>query len=151
MTANSEFAVTMFLEGYNCAQAVLACCGRDFGLPRETAIRVAQAFGGGMGRTGNVCGAVTGAMMVIGLKRSAKDGADSAAKEQAHRLTQEFLRRFRDANGSILCRELLGYDLATEEGRRQVHEKGLTKTVCAKLVENAAEIVETLLASPTSP
>ena len=151
MTANSESAVTMFLEGYNCAQAVLACCGRDFGLPRETAIRVAQAFGGGMGRTGNVCGAVTGALMVIGLKCSAKDGKDGAAKENGHRLTQEFLRRFIKSNGSIVCRELLGHDLTTEEGRRQVQEKGLTKTVCAKLVGNAAEIVEALLASPAEP
>jgi C_GCAxxG_C_C family probable redox protein len=148
MTANSESAVAMFLEGYNCAQAVLACCGRDLGLPRETAIRVAQAFGGGLGRTGNVCGAVAGALMVIGVKHSAKDGADSAAKEQAHGLTQEFLRRFRGANGSILCRELLGCDLTTEAGRRQVQEKGLTKTVCAKLVGSAAEIVESLLALP---
>ena len=94
MTANSESAVTMFLEGYNCAQAVLACCGRDLGLPRETAIRVAQAFGGGMGRTGNVCGAVTGAMMVIGLKHSVKNAKDAATKELAYSMTQEFLRRY---------------------------------------------------------
>ncbi len=126
MTANSDSAVAMFLEGYNCAQAVLASCGRDLGLPRETAIRVAQAFGGGMGRTGNVCGAVTGAMMVIGLKHSVKNAKDAAVKELVHTMTQEFLRRFAYYNGSITCRDLLGHDLSTEEGRRQVHEKGLT-------------------------
>jgi C_GCAxxG_C_C family probable redox protein len=149
MSDNSINAESMFLEGYNCAQAVLIACGAQYGLPRETAIRVAQAFGGGMGRTGNICGAVTGALMVIGLKCAVKDAKDAAAKEQVHRLAQQFLAQFKTVHGSITCRELLGYDLLTEEGRRLVHEKGLTKTVCAKLVENAAEIVDRLSASLT--
>ena len=147
MSKNADNACAMFLEGYNCAQAVLTCCGRDYGLSKETAVKVAQAFGGGMGRTGNVCGAVTGAMMVIGLKRSAASGTDSQAKQDAHRLTQELLSRFKARNGSILCRDLLGCDLSTEVGLRKAHDSGLTKTLCPKLVKDAAEIVEDLLSS----
>jgi C_GCAxxG_C_C family probable redox protein len=72
MATNADDAVAMFAEGYNCAQAVLACCGRAYGLPKETAVQVAQAFGGGIGKTGNLCGALTGALMTVGLKWSAK-------------------------------------------------------------------------------
>ncbi|MGA2498796.1 MAG: C-GCAxxG-C-C family protein [Tepidisphaeraceae bacterium] len=147
MSDNPQAAATMFLEGYNCAQSVFACCGRSFGLPRETAIKVAQAFGGGMGRTGNVCGAVTGALMVIGLKHSTKDAKDTAAKDQAYALAEAFLSRFRAQHGSVTCRDLLGCDLSTPEGRRRASESGLFKTLCPRLVEDAAQIVEQLLAA----
>ena len=73
-------------------------------------------------------------MMVIGLKHSVKNAKDAAVKELVHTMTQEFLRRFAYYNGSITCRDLLGHDLSTEEGRRQVHEKGLTQTVCVRVV-----------------
>lgn len=145
MSRNPEDASAMFLEGYNCAQAVLACCGKAYDLPRETAVRVAQAFGGGMGRTGNVCGAVTGAMMVLGLKHAVKDGGDSATKQKVHRLTQELFSRFQAKHGSILCRELLGCDLSTEVGFRKAHDTGLYRTICPNLVKDAAEIAEDLL------
>ena len=147
MSTNPEAAATMFREGYNCAQSVLACCGRPYALPRATAIQLARAFGGGMGRTGNVCGAVTGAMMVIGLKHSAVDTQDTAAKDQAYRLTQEFLSRFRAHHGSIACCDLLGCDLSTPEGHRRALETGLFKSLCPRLVQDAAEIVEDLLAA----
>ena len=116
MSRNGEAAAAMFLEGYNCAQSVLVCCGREYGLPRDTAIRVAQAFGGGIGRTGNVCGAATGALMVIGLKCSAKDAADLPAKAEAGRIAQEFLARFKARSGSLLCRDIIGCDLSHAGG-----------------------------------
>jgi C_GCAxxG_C_C family probable redox protein len=148
MADTPEAAVAMFLEGYNCAQAVLACCGEPYGLPRATAIQVAQAFGGGMGKTGNTCGAVTGALMAIGLKHGAKDGADADAKARTYRLAQEFLARFRAAHESVVCRELLGCDISTPEGHAEAVERRLFRTVCPELVRNAARIMEELLAEP---
>ncbi len=147
MSNNPQAAAEMLLEGYNCAQSVLACCGQQFGLPKETAIKVAQAFGGGMGRTGNVCGAVTGALMVIGLKHAVKNGQDISTKQLAHRLAQEFLSRFKAHHGSLLCRELLGCDISTEEGFKLIHDKELNKTICTKLVKDASQIIEDLLSS----
>jgi len=145
MSRNGEAAAAMFLEGYNCAQSVLVCCGREYGLPRDTAIRVAQAFGGGIGRTGNVCGAATGALMVIGLKCSAKDAADLPAKAEAGRIAQEFLAQFKARSGSLLCRDIIGCDLSTPEGYKYAVESGRHKTICPKAIRDAAEIIEELL------
>jgi C_GCAxxG_C_C family probable redox protein len=147
MSNNAEAAETMFLEGYNCAQSVLACCGKSHGLPRDTAIKVAQAFAGGMGRTGNVCGAVTGALMAIGLKHWAHDAKDTDSKDQAYRLAQELLSSFRAQHGSIACRDLLGCDLSTPEGYRQAIETGRFRTLCPGLVKDAANLVDCLMAT----
>ncbi|UCD85357.1 MAG: C_GCAxxG_C_C family protein, partial [Deltaproteobacteria bacterium] len=75
-------AVSCFKEGFSCSQVLLSTYGTDFGLDRETALKVAGAFGGGMGRMGEVCGAVTGAFMVIGLKHGMVKGEDNKAKEK---------------------------------------------------------------------
>jgi len=145
MSKNGEAAVAMFLQGYNCAQSVLVSCGQEYGLPRETAVRVAQAFGGGIGRTGNLCGAATGALMVIGLKCSVKDAADLAAKAEAGRIAQEFLARFKARSGSLLCRDIIGCDLSTAEGYKYAVESGRHQTICPKAIRDAIEIVEELL------
>jgi C_GCAxxG_C_C family probable redox protein len=145
MSKNAEDAAAMFLQGYNCAQSVLACSGREYGLPRETAVRVAQAFGGGIGRTGNLCGAATGALMVIGLKCFAKDATDLAAKAESNRLAQEFLARFKSRQGSLLCRDIIGCALSTAEGYKFALESGRHQTICPKAIRDAVEIVEELL------
>jgi C_GCAxxG_C_C family probable redox protein len=144
MPASIDNAVAMFAQGYNCAQSVLACCGSQFGISRDLAIRLGQAFGGGMCHLGQTCGAVTGAMMVIGLRHSKADQGEQG-KQAAMRLAQEFARRFKARNGSINCNELLGCDPATPEGMRRCREEDLFKTLCARLVRDAAEIVEELL------
>ena len=148
MSKNGEAAAAMFLEGYNCAQSVLACCGREYGLPRETAVQVAQAFGGGIGRTGNICGAATGALMVVGLKCSVKDAADLAAKAEAGRIAREFLARFKARSGSLLCRDIIGCDLSTPEGLKYAMESGRHTTICPKVIRDAVEIIEDLLSCP---
>ena len=145
MSTNPVDAEAMFLGGFNCAQSVLACCGRRYGLDRSTAIRVAQGFGGGIGRTGSVCGALTGAIMVIGLKHAALEPADAAAKARAYQAAQAILEEFRRRNGTVACRDLTGCDLTTPEGQRQFKERDLHRTLCARLVREAAEIVETRL------
>jgi C_GCAxxG_C_C family probable redox protein len=124
---------------------VLSSFGEDFGLDRERALKVAGAFGGGMARMGEQCGAVTGAFMAIGLKYGKAKAGDEGARERTYELAREFVTRFRCRHASILCRELLGYDLGNPEEREAAHQKGLFDTLCPQLVRDATEILEQLL------
>ena len=142
-----ELAVSCFEEGFSCSQAVLSAYGPQLGLDRELALRVAGVFGGGMGRMGHTCGAVTGAFMVIGLKRGVTEADDEQTKEEAYRLVKEFDHMFRSRNDSIVCRELLGCDIATPEGRSVATQKNLFTTLCPRFVRDAAEILERILES----
>lgn len=108
------------------------------------ALRVAGAFGAGMARSGDTCGAVTGALMVIGLNHAKTRKDDDDSRERTYALAQEFMDAFRDRNGTLLCRELLGVDVSTPEGMRTVREKDLFRTVCPKFVRSAGEILEGL-------
>ena len=119
--------------------------GGRFGLDRDTALRVAGAFGGGMARRGETCGAVTGAFMVIGLKHGKTKSDDDDAREETYELVSEFIRRFQKRNKTILCRELLGHDLGTEAGREIIMEQNLIVTRCPEFVRAAGEILEDIL------
>jgi C_GCAxxG_C_C family probable redox protein len=142
MTTRSDRAVAYFKEGFSCSQAVLASYAQENGLTVEQALKVAGAFGGGMGRMGDTCGAVTGAFMVIGLKYGKTRADDEPSKENAYRLVQEFAKRFRSRHGSIVCRDLLSCDLSTPEGRKTAAECHLTETRCPLFVQDAVEILE---------
>src|SRR4030066_960128 len=104
-----EKAGACFNEGFMCSQAVLSAYAEQFGLDHEAALRVSAAFGGGMGRMGETCGAVTGAFMVIGLKYGRTAVQDPQSHEKTTRLVKEFVDRFKAIHGSIVCRELLGW------------------------------------------
>jgi len=140
-----ERAVSCFNEGFMCSQALLSAYAEQFGLDREAALKASAAFGGGMGRMGETCGAVTGAFMVIGLKYGRTAVQDTQSHEKTNRLVKEFVDRFKSLNGSIVCRELLGCDLSTPDGLKTFVEKKLRDTLCPKFVRDAAEIVEQLL------
>ena len=146
MTTIPDRAEAMYRGGYNCAQAVFACCGEKFGFPRDLAIRVAQGFGGGM-CMGATCGAVTGGIMAIGLKHAKKAPDDNTSKAKAHDLVVEFVQRFKDRNRSVLCNDLLGLDMGTSDGQRLARETGLFKKICPKMVRDAAEIIDDLLSA----
>lgn len=124
---------------------MLSTYGPRFGLDREKALRVAGAFGAGMARTGATCGAVTGGLMVIGLKHAKIRPDDDGPRELAYALAQEFMDVFQERNGSLLCRTLLGADVSTPEGMVAVREGNLFATVCPRFVSSAAEILEGLL------
>lgn len=124
---------------------MLSTYGERFGLDRVTAYRVAGAFGGGMARLGETCGAITGALMVIGLKHGKTKAGDDEAREKTYALANEFVGRFRKRNQSVLCRELLGHDLSTEEGRDAVAEQNLFMTLCPRFVRDAGEILEEMM------
>ena len=111
-TSQVEKTVDLFQDGLNCAQALLSAYGPGLGLDRDNALKIAGAFGSGMGM-GETCGAVTGAIMVIGLKHTKVKGVDYFSKEETYDFTAEFITRFRERNGTIICRELLGCDVTT--------------------------------------
>jgi len=138
----ADLAVARFAKGHSCAQAVFSAFAEPMGMDYTTAVKLTSGFGGGMGM-GSVCGAVTGALMAIGLKFG---GVDPKAKEQTSRLTRELVRRFKAQHRSVNCRELLGCDPTTPEGRRTIQEKNLRSTVCTVAIRDAANLVKELLA-----
>jgi C_GCAxxG_C_C family probable redox protein len=138
----TEDAANLFQDGFNCAQSVLAASCRDHGLDRKKALRLAGSFGGGMARMGETCGAVTGALMVLGLRHGMADKGDPAAKEKNYGEVLKFADEFKARYGSIRCRDLLGCDLSSEEGRQKASDQKLFSTLCPKLVAGAVEILE---------
>jgi len=124
---------------------VLSSFGEDLGLEQGLAFKVAGAFGGGMARMGETCGAVTGAFMAIGLKYGMTQAKDEAARDKTYKLAHEFANRFKERHRSIICRELLGYDLSKPEERKAAYDKGLFTSLCPQFVRDAVEIVEQLL------
>ena len=142
MTTPAETAVTIFSQSFNCSQSVFSAFAPQFGLDEQTALKLASPFGGGVARRGEVCGAVTGALLALGLAR----GADKpAGKEEIYRLSQEFMRLFEEKHGTILCRDLIGCDLSTPAGHQAAAEKQVFTTICPGLVSDAVEIVQSLL------
>ena len=141
-----EEAVKTHGEGFSCAQALLAVYGPKLGVERDTALKIAGGFGGGMGRMAGTCGAVTGAFMVIGLIHSMTKQGDLPQKELSYEYIRKFAETFRKRNGSLVCRELMGVDVSTPEGFAEAKEKNIARTVCPKYVRDAAEILEELLA-----
>ena len=137
-----EKAMNYFKQGYNCAQSVLLAFGDHTGLEEETAARMASAFGGGMGRMREVCGAVSGALMAAGLISGYSDPAARTEKTELYARVQRIAAGFRTENGSIICRELLGSEMGqntnpTPDTRTPEYYR---KRPCAELVGIAAEI-----------
>lgn len=141
----ADRAVALFQQGFSCSQAVLSIYGAELGLDRDTALKLAAGFGGGMGRMAETCGALTGAYMVLGLRHGAVAADDRAAKENTHRKVRELTAKFRARNGSTLCKTLLHCDISTDSGFAEAKQKNLITTVCPKLVRDAAEILEEVL------
>lgn len=140
-----EQAVSCFQEGFSCSQAVLSTFSKRFGLNRKKALKIAQAFGGGIAQTGQICGAVSGALMVIGLEHGRTKAEDVEAKEKTYEVTKEFMDKFKSQNGSIICKDLLGHDISTPEGMARSEEKNLFETVCPNFVQSAVKILEQIL------
>ena len=139
-----ELAKKYFEQKYHCSQAVLAAFAEEFGLTEEQALKLGGCFGGGMCK-GEVCGACTGALMALGLKYGQSDIDDMESRKKTNDVTVEFLDTFKKENGSYMCRELLGCDLATDEGKQYAIENQLFVEFCPKMVESATTIAEQLL------
>lgn len=138
-----EKAKSLFLNGYNCAQAVFGAFAEELGLDFEMAMKLSSGFGGGMGRLREVCGAVSGMFMVFNMKYGYTSPTDKDGKKALYAHIQTLAKKFEEENGSIICRELLGLSKKksepTPENRTKEYYK---KRPCAELVELAANIVD---------
>ncbi len=145
METHAQKAARLFREGLNCAQAVFCAYGDLTGLDRQTSIRLSASFGGGMGRLREVCGSVSGALMVLGMLRAPLDPTDHAAKAAHYALIQEFAKRFRERHASIICREILGTRAGSGYVPEKRSEEYYAMRPCEHCVYDAAEIIEAML------
>jgi len=137
-------AVQCFCRGAACSQAILAHYGPPVGLPAEQGMKLASGFAGGM-RLAQTCGAVTGAFMVLGLKHAGPNCDQRDGRESVYAAIREFTAKFQERNHTVICKELLGCDISTPEGAQRATQEGLFRTICPKLVQDAAEILEEML------
>ncbi len=147
MTETLETAEARFARGLNCAQSVLASFSERYGIPSDLAVQLSAPFGAGIARRGHVCGALTGALMVLGLHHALGEPQD---KEQMYEIAGDFIRRFSQLNGSVLCAEILGRDISTPEGLQAARDQNLFKTLCPHVVENTSQALAEHLAAETS-
>jgi len=146
MNKKSDVAVEKFLSGYNCAQSVLYSFCDDMLLDKNLALRLACGFGAGMSRKEEVCGAISGGILVIGLKYGRGIKEDRSATEQTYKITRELMDRFEQQHGSCICRKLLnGCDLMTEEGQKYFEENDLLNKTCKECVRSVVQILEKIL------
>lgn len=148
MKSMAERAGELFLEGYNCSQSVFLAFSDIYGMEPEMAARLSASFGGGMGRMREVCGAVSGMLLAVGLETGAVEGKDAAGKKQNYDMVQQLAAEFREQYGSIICRELLGLgkdgtpadtSITTPEERTADYYK---KRPCKEQIMQAAALVE---------
>ena len=139
-----ETAVNLFKSKFHCSQAVFAAFSEELGLSQEQALKIGSCFGSGM-RKGEVCGACTGALMVLGLKYGHYKVGDIESKLKVDEVTDKFLDTFKLENGSYLCNNLLKCDITTKEGIDYALENNLFTEFCPKMVESAVIITENIL------
>lgn len=142
---HKEKAVNYFNSNFNCSQGVFTTFATEMGMDEELSLKLATNFGGGA-RKGELCGAVAGALMVLGLRDGHCDSDDLEAKAKAYKEATEFMDRFIKKNGSVVCRQLLGYDLSKPEDKLIIDEKNLFKTICPRMIESAVEILDEMIA-----
>ena len=136
----SQKAVSYHLEGYNCAQSVLLAMFENWNGKNELIPKVATAFGGGIGRSGSVCGALTGGVIFIGAKYGTNNSS-AEERAKAYDLANRFYSQFKTRNGSVLCRELIGYDLSNPEEMEKARKANVFHEKCSAFVESAVEIL----------
>lgn len=144
-----EAATNLFLDGYNCTQSILYAFREELGLSEETSLKISCGLGAGMARKGEVCGAVTGGILVLGMRHGRVLNEDRTATETTYAKTQELMNRFTSKHGSCLCRQLLkGCDLSTEDGQIFFKENDFLSQICLICVQSVVEILEQIDSRP---
>lgn len=138
-------ALAAFKSRFTCSSAVFSAFAEELGLTGDLAKKIACGFGAGVSRTGNICGAVSGAILVIGLKYGKAEEGDNAGSERTRALVRQFIDEFTAKNGSINCTGLLGYDLSDQDEYDKARAENLFATKCPEYVKDAAAILERLL------
>lgn len=146
MKTRSDIAEAKMLEGYNCAQAVLYAFCEDLGFDPNTALKFATGFGAGMARKQEVCGAVSGGILALGLKFGRGEGQGKTVTEETYRRVRDLMARFESEHGSCMCKDLLeGRDLNTDEGQQSFKEHDCLHKTCVCCVRTVVKAVEELL------
>ncbi len=142
---NSDIAVNKFKEGYNCAQSVLFAFMDKLPVNSDTGMKLSNGFGGGMGRKQEVCGAISGGVLVIGFLYGRGDNDGRQKQEHAYAAVRELMDKFQAAHGSVNCRSLLdGCELLTHEGQARFKSEKLSEK-CCQYVDSAVKILEMLI------
>jgi C_GCAxxG_C_C family probable redox protein len=141
----AEDAVALFQQGFNCTQSILSVFAPDFGLDRDMARRISHGFGAGIARTDHLCGTISGAIMVIGLRYGGIRPDDRAAKEQTYAVVAKFLQEFKMRYGSLACTDLLGYNLSDPQQFADAKTHKVAMERCPTFIRGAVELVETLI------
>ena len=146
MRKKTEIAVKKFKEGYNCAQSVFYSFCDDLNIKKDTALKIACGFGGGIARKQEVCGAVTGGIMVLGAKHGRGEKDDTEVMSENYKKERELLELFEKKHGTYICRNLLNNcDLYTQEGQQRFKENNLKNKICVPCVQSVIEILEEIL------
>jgi C_GCAxxG_C_C family probable redox protein len=133
-------------RGFNCAQSVFTVFAKEHGIPEAQALKVAAGLGSGMGRLQATCGAVTGAYLAIGLKHGKSLGDEGMEKrEKTYELVRTFDKNFKGQFKTTSCRELLGCDLLTDQGKKFYSDNKLGEKVCERCIQESVRIVERIL------
>jgi C_GCAxxG_C_C family probable redox protein len=144
-------AEALFREGFSCSQAVLMAFGPGLGMHETQAALVSSAFGGGMARYGWTCGALTGAMMALGLHAGYANAQGTATKDALYARVQALVAGFEARHGATACRQLVGADMLNPIERQAASDRGVFKTLCPELVRTAAALVAGELEVPAPP
>jgi C_GCAxxG_C_C family probable redox protein len=131
-----------FNSGFNCAQSVLKAFSDDLGINEIQAINMASGFGAGMGRLQKTCGAVTGAVMVIGLSNNLSIQLAENRNDLTNQMIQDFENQFIKKHGTTQCKELIACDLNTEDGQNKFREQNIKEHICSKCIQSAVTILE---------
>ena len=142
---HAQEATALFAEGYNCAQAVFSVYAEEYGMDPALAKKIATGFGGGIGRTGNLCGAVAGAILALSLAHGMNQLDDPDWRGKSYGLDQQFIQKFTIRFGSIQCPALLGYNMAIPDELVAMKKAGVTQKVCPVLIQVAIEILDEIL------
>ncbi len=145
MSVKADQAKECFMSGFNCAQAVFSTYSEQFGINKTDALRISCGLGAGMGRKQEVCGAVSGAILLIGCKYGKIKKEDNESASITYEVVRELSDKFAAKHGSILCRELIPCNLLTQEGQKTFKENNFKELRCARFVYDAADIAENLL------
>lgn len=141
---STEEIMKKFGEGFDCSQIVLSSVSEKLGITEEEALKTAACFGGGMWH-GETCGCVVGSLIALGMKYATTTPNDKEGKDKLLQLKAEFEKNFCEKNKSCICKEILGYDLSTEDGMAKIMEEKLLETKCPMVVSSACEILEKMM------
>ncbi|NVO02922.1 MAG: C_GCAxxG_C_C family protein [Bacteroidetes bacterium] len=140
-----ELANQYFNEGYNCAQSVIATFSEEFGLKKEVALKLAKNFGAGCLHRGEMCGAISGALMLYGLKYGSENPNDELSEEIVYYLSKKHVKEFEKIHGTIICKDLLGIDIGSIEETNSEIDISKIKLKCHDFVKDSATIINNQL------